>query len=719
MREQIERLTKLTADLLDLSQLDAGGDRDAGPQRRPRRPRPRGDARVRRPRRPARLAAGAAHARPAGDRPRRPRPGAPDHPYPARQRPHPHPRGHQGDRDHLLRQPPRRADRLRRRAGHPPARPEPHLRALLHRRHGRRLRARPGDRPRARPADGGPRSRSASSRRFTAFTLDLPPARGAERRSRRRRRSPGRRREARRSARGAAALRWPCSPAAARRRRRRRRPPRAGRPRPKHGAAGDRRDRRATASTRPRSTARPRPAWSRSARSSAAAAPPRAPASSSTPTARSSPTPTSSPTNRAAARKPAKEVFVEFPDRNVVAGRRSSASTPSPTSPCSKVEPDGFDLHPLQLGDDRDLVVGQPVAAIGSPFGEQQSLSVGIVSATDRSVESLTQFQIEGAIQTDASINPGNSGGPLLDAGARVIGINQQIETNSGANDGVGFAVPISAIKRSIAQLEAERRGRIRLHRRLQPGALPAARRQARPRHRPTAACSPKSSPAARPTKAGLRGRRREAALPGRRLRHRRRRDPLGRRPRGRRARRPRPLIADSRAGRQGDADDPPRRRARSRSRSPWASARTRPAAERPQRTSPPGGVELRPCFRKSHSARSPSPTTPTSPARRLIERIRELAEPLEGQARPPRQRHRFRRRRLGDPLHDRAADARRRPRRPLARDLRQRGVLQRDQAPPQLAAGRRGDAERRAVGGLRRDQRRSTPRACRASGTR
>ena len=95
------------------------------------------------------------------------------------------------------------------------------------------------------------------------------------------------------------------------------------------------------------------------------------------------------------------------------------------------------------------------MAAIGSPFGEQQSLSSGIVSATDRSVKSLTEFQIEGAIQTDASINPGNSGGPLLDAGARVLGINQQIETNSGSNSGVGFAVPVSAIKRSIAQLEA------------------------------------------------------------------------------------------------------------------------------------------------------------------------------------------------------------------------------------------------------------------------
>ena len=85
----------------------------------------------------------------------------------------------------------------------------------------------------------------------------------------------------------------------------------------------------------------------------------------------------------------------------------------------------------------------------------------------------------------------------------------------------------------------------------------------------------------------------------------------------------------------------------------------------------------------------SRSATTPTSSAAALVEEIRELAEPLEGQAGPARQRHRVRRRRLGDPLHARAADARRRPRRPLAGDLRPRGVLQRDQAPPQLAAGR------------------------------
>jgi S1-C subfamily serine protease len=153
-------------------------------------------------------------------------------------------------------------------------------------------------------------------------------------------------------------------------------------------------------------------------------------------------------------RTPAKEVFVEFSNRNVLEAQIVGFD-PFADVALLEIDPSGLDLHPLQLGDDSKLVVGQPVAAIGSPFGEQQSLSVGVVSATDRSVESLTKFQIEGAIQTDASINPGNSGGPLLDAAARVLGINEQIETNSGSNSGVGFAVPVSAIKRSIAQLEA------------------------------------------------------------------------------------------------------------------------------------------------------------------------------------------------------------------------------------------------------------------------
>jgi S1-C subfamily serine protease len=154
-------------------------------------------------------------------------------------------------------------------------------------------------------------------------------------------------------------------------------------------------------------------------------------------------------------REPAEQVYVEFSDRNVVPAEIVGFD-PFVDVALLRIEPDGFDLRPLELGDDRELRVGQPVAAIGSPFGEQQSLSVGVVSATDRSVRSLTDFEISGAIQTDASINPGNSGGPLLDAGARVIGINQQIETSSGANDGVGFAVPASSVRHSIDQLRED-----------------------------------------------------------------------------------------------------------------------------------------------------------------------------------------------------------------------------------------------------------------------
>jgi S1-C subfamily serine protease len=154
-------------------------------------------------------------------------------------------------------------------------------------------------------------------------------------------------------------------------------------------------------------------------------------------------------------RSPAKEVFIEFSNRNVLEAKILGFD-PFADVALLKVEPEGFPLHPLELGNDSELEVGEPVAAIGSPFGEQRSLSVGVVSATDREVKSLTQFKIGGAIQTDASINPGNSGGPLLEAEGKVVGINQQIETNSGANDGVGFAVPMTAIERSVAMLRED-----------------------------------------------------------------------------------------------------------------------------------------------------------------------------------------------------------------------------------------------------------------------
>ena len=148
----------------------------------------------------------------------------------------------------------------------------------------------------------------------------------------------------------------------------------------------------------------------------------------------------------------AKEVYVQFADRNQVAADIVGFDPHSDVA-LLRVDPDGLDLRPLQLATHEDVKVGQPVAAIGSPFGEDRSLSVGVVSATNRSIQSLTDFQIDGAIQTDASINPGNSGGPLLDAEGHVVGIDQQINTTSGGNEGVGFAVPVALVARSIDQL--------------------------------------------------------------------------------------------------------------------------------------------------------------------------------------------------------------------------------------------------------------------------
>ncbi len=150
--------------------------------------------------------------------------------------------------------------------------------------------------------------------------------------------------------------------------------------------------------------------------------------------------------------KRAKQVFVEFSDGNRIEAK-IVGTDPNADVALLKVDPAGLKLTPMQLGSSKDLVVGTPVAAIGSPFGERQSLSVGVISALDRNIESLTQFTIGNAIQTDAAINPGNSGGPLLNEAGQVLGINSQIKSASGGGEGVGFAVPVDTVRRSLREL--------------------------------------------------------------------------------------------------------------------------------------------------------------------------------------------------------------------------------------------------------------------------
>jgi 2-alkenal reductase len=149
----------------------------------------------------------------------------------------------------------------------------------------------------------------------------------------------------------------------------------------------------------------------------------------------------------------ARSVFVQFGDGNQVPAKIVGAD-PNVDVALIKIDPKGLDLKPIALGTSKGLTVGEPVAAIGSPFSEPQSLSTGVISALDRTIESLAgRFGISGAIQTDAAINHGNSGGPLLDGRGRVLGINSQIQSTGGGGEGVGFAVPVDAVKRSLSQL--------------------------------------------------------------------------------------------------------------------------------------------------------------------------------------------------------------------------------------------------------------------------
>lgn len=118
-----------------------------------------------------------------------------------------------------------------------------------------------------------------------------------------------------------------------------------------------------------------------------------------------------------------------------------------------KIKAPASALKPIPLGLSRELKVGQTVLAIGNPFGLDQTLTTGVISALGREIKSLTDTPIRDVIQTDAAINPGNSGGPLLDSGGRLIGVNTQIFSPSGSSSGIGFSIPVDEVNWVVPEL--------------------------------------------------------------------------------------------------------------------------------------------------------------------------------------------------------------------------------------------------------------------------
>jgi S1-C subfamily serine protease len=149
------------------------------------------------------------------------------------------------------------------------------------------------------------------------------------------------------------------------------------------------------------------------------------------------------------------KVTVQLADKQVVDAKVIGKDVSSDIA-LLRIDPDGLNLTPLELGSAKDVQVGDPVIAIGNPFGLDRTLTTGVVSALQRRISAPNNFAIDNVIQTDAAINPGNSGGPLIDAAGRVIGINSQIETGGSGNGnvGIGFAVPIDTAKEILPQLK-------------------------------------------------------------------------------------------------------------------------------------------------------------------------------------------------------------------------------------------------------------------------
>ena len=388
-----------------------------------------------------------------------------------------------------------------------------------------------------------------------------------------------------------------------------------------------------------------------------------------------------------------------------------------------KVDPEGLTLRPLPLGSARDVNVGAPVAAIGSPFGEEQSLSVGVVSATrplDRLADRLRHRRRDPDRRRDQPRQLRRPAARRARARARhQLPDPARRAATAAASASRSRSTPCGARSTSCARTA----GRLRLPRRLDRAALPAARRALRPRRPTTARGCRTWRRAARPTTAGLQPRRRPRALPGQRLRRRRRRDRRGGRSRSPRGGRPRRALPGYAPG----ADGPARRcsatasGARARQARRAAARRARrlsPAARR--RVRPPAGVSTFPARAAARRRRLQDPGRLHAHRRTRSHRGDPRARRApEGRARRARLGDRVRRRRERDPLHARAADEGRRPRRRVAGHLRPRGVLQRDEADAQRAAGRARGPDRRAVGHLAALQRDERARARRRLGRR
>lgn len=148
----------------------------------------------------------------------------------------------------------------------------------------------------------------------------------------------------------------------------------------------------------------------------------------------------------------ATEIIVNFLDGTITRAELIGADLASDIA-VIKVDLPADQLQPIPFGNSDDLIIGQTVLAIGSPFGQRWTLTSGIISALDRTIQGLTQFSVGGVIQTDASINPGNSGGPLINLNGEVIGVNSQIISESRSSSGIGFSIPANLTYRVAQKL--------------------------------------------------------------------------------------------------------------------------------------------------------------------------------------------------------------------------------------------------------------------------